>query len=96
MRNRHFICYDVRDPKRLADTYKKMNGYGVPVQYSVFLCDLNPKELVLMKKDLTELLNLNEDQVLIIDAGSVNGRGLHCVNTIGEPLSTKKESTIIV
>lgn len=84
------------EPKRLADTYKKMNGYGTPVQYSVFMCDLNPKELILMKGDLTKLLNLKEDKVLIIDVGSVNGRGNNCITTIGEPLNTKKESAIIV
>ena len=44
MRNRFLVCYDVSDPKRLAQVYKKMNGFGEPAQYSVFICDLSPKE----------------------------------------------------
>ncbi len=96
MRNRYFVCYDVSEPRRLADTYKKMNGYGIPVQYSVFMCDVNPKELVLMKGDLKEILNLKEDRVLIIDVGPVDGRGKNCISTLGEPINTKKESAIII
>ena len=43
MRNRFLVCYDVSDPKRLARTYREMNGFGDPAQYSVFICDLSPK-----------------------------------------------------
>ena len=43
MRNRFLVCYDVSDSKRLARTYRKMNGFGDPAQYSVFICDLSPK-----------------------------------------------------
>jgi CRISPR-associated protein Cas2 len=34
MRNVFLICYDVADAKRLRRTYKKMCGYGTPVQYA--------------------------------------------------------------
>ena len=44
MRHRFLVCYDVADPRRLARTYRKMNGFGEPAQYSVFICDLSPKE----------------------------------------------------
>ena len=46
MRHRFLVCYDVADPRRLARTYRKMNGFGEPAQYSVFICDLSPKERV--------------------------------------------------
>ena len=57
MRNRFLVCYDVSDSNRLARTYRKMNGFGDPVQYSVFICDLSPKERVLLEEALTEVLN---------------------------------------
>ena len=54
MRKRFLVCYDVSDPKRLARTYRKMNGFGEPVQYSVFICDLSSKERVLLEAALTK------------------------------------------
>ncbi len=85
------LCYDVRDPKRLNKVYKMMNGYGDPVQYSVFLCDLSDTEMVYMKRDLTELLNLNEDRVIIVNTGKGDK-----IQTMGEPLKHSRESAIIV
>ena len=48
MRHRFLVCYDVADPRRLARTYRKMNGFGEPAQYSVFICDLSSKERALL------------------------------------------------
>ena len=52
-----------------------MNGFGEPAQYSVFICDLSPKERALLEEALTEVLNLKEDRVLIVDMGPSEGRG---------------------
>ena len=35
----------------------------------MFLCELNGMELTYLKRDLAELLNLNEDRALIVDTG---------------------------
>lgn len=96
MRNRYLVCYDVCDPKRLERTYKKMNGFGEPVQYSVFICDLSPKERVLIEEALTEILNLKEDRVLIVDTGPTEGRGQECFKTIGKPQELPSRSPVIV
>ena len=58
MRNRCVVCYDVADPPRRARTYRLMQGYGDPVQYSVFLCELSRMELAYMRRNLTDLLNM--------------------------------------
>lgn len=93
MRNRYFVCYDVSEPRRLASTYKMMNGYGDPIQYSVFMCELNDKELIYLKMDLEELLNLNEDRVLVINTGkAIKNKN---VFTMGTQLS-KKEKVVVV
>ena len=83
MRNRFLVCYDVSDPKRLARTYKKMNGFGEPAQYSVFICDLSPKERVLLEEALTEILNLKEDRALIVDMGPSERRGSESYAILG-------------
>jgi len=42
MRRVYLVCYDVSDAKRLRRTHKKMCGFGDPVQYSIFRCELSP------------------------------------------------------
>lgn len=96
MRNRYFVCYDVSDPQRLSQMYKKMNGYGDPIQYSVFVCDLSPKEMLLMKGDLMELINESEDRVLIINSGSAQKSTTRNIVTIGMSLVDARESSVVV
>ena len=96
MRNRYFVCYDVSDPQRLARTYKKMNGYGDPVQYSVFLCELNAKELIIMRSDLEEILNLGEDRVLIINVGPATEKNYKQITTIGAQIKSQREDVVVV
>ena len=96
MRNRYLVCYDVSDPKRLERTYKRMNGFGEPVQYSVFICDLSDKERVLLEEALTEILNLKEDRVLIVDTGPTEGRGQECFKTMGKARDFPSRSPVIV
>jgi CRISPR-associated protein Cas2 len=96
MRNRFLVCYDVADPKRLARTFRKMNGFGEPAQYSVFVCDLSPKERVLLEEALTEILNLKEDRVLIVDMGPSEGRGSRSYAVLGNAREFPHRSVVIV
>lgn len=85
MRNAYLICYDVGDAKRLRRTYKKMCGYGVPLQYSVFRCELSRTEKQLLRESLWEIMNWEYDRVLVIDLGPVGARGSECIEFWGEP-----------
>ena len=96
MRNRFLVCYDVSDPKRLARTYKKMKGFGEPAQYSVFICDLSPKERILLEEALTEILNLKEDRALIVDLGPSEGRGSKSFATLGNARELPRRTTVVV
>ncbi len=96
MRNRFLVCYDVTDPKRLARTFKKMNGFGDSAQYSVFICDLSPKERVLLEEALTEILNLKEDRVLIVDMGPPEGRGSESYTVLGNARELPRRAVVIV
>ena len=42
----YLVSYDIADPKRLKTVFKVMKGWGDHLQFSVFRCDLNPRELV--------------------------------------------------
>ncbi len=96
MRNRFLVCYDVADSKRLARTYKKMNGFGEPVQYSVFVCDLSPKERALLEAALTEVLNLKRDRALIVDMGPAEGRGGKSFVTLGNARELRRRNAVVV
>ena len=96
MRNRFIVAYDVSDAKRLRRTHKKMNGFGEPLQYSVFACDLSRKERVLLEEALTEIINLNEDRVLIIDTGPCDGRGGGALKTLGRQIVPEAREVTVV
>ena len=85
MRNVYLVSYDVADDKRLRLTYKKMCGFGDPMQYSVFRCELSPTERQILKEALWEILNWEEDRVMLVDLGPAGARGDRCVELWGPP-----------
>ena len=96
MLHRYLVCYDVCDPRRLERTHKKLRGFGQPVQYSVFVCDLSPSGRVLLEAALTAILNLREDRVLIVDTGPTDGRGRECFTTLGRPTALPSRGATVV
>jgi len=70
-RRRFLIAYDVRDPKRLRRVCKVTEKYGYRLQYSVFVCDLNPTELLHAKEEIERSMLMTEDSVVIVDLGEV-------------------------
>src|SRR4051812_555193 len=82
-RTRHLLAYDIRHPRRLRRVHQVAKGYGDPLQYSVFVCDLTPVELLDLKADLLLAMNVREDSIGIVDLGPPNGRGLERVEFMG-------------
>ena len=96
MRNRYIVAYDVSDAKRLRQTHKKMNGFGEPLQYSVFSCDLSSKERVIFEEALTGIINLKEDRILIIDTGPAEGKAANALKTLGRQLKPGGRDVTVV
>jgi CRISPR-associated protein Cas2 len=96
MRNRYIVSYDICEPKRLRRVHRTMRGYGEPLQYSVFRCDLSPAERVLLIEALTPLLHHQEDQVMLIDIGPVEGRGAESIETLGRAPDESRAERICV
>lgn len=86
LRHRLLVCYDVREPARLRRTHQTMLGYGDPIQYSVFLCELSPAEQVLMEEALRGVLKVSEDSLAIIDLGPARGMASRRIRTLGTAL----------
>lgn len=70
-RRRYLIAYDIVEPKRLRNICKITSSYGDRLQYSVFICDLNPSELVHARADMERQMLMTEDSVVIVDLGEV-------------------------
>ena len=96
MRRLYIVTYDICDPKRLRRVFKSMKGFGAHLQLSVFQCDLPSIYLVKMKAELSEIINHNEDQVLIIDLGPTEGRPIKSIKAIGRTVEvvTRKPQII--
>lgn len=95
-RKRYLVAYDIRDDHRLRAVHKTMKSYGDPLQYSVFLCDLDPSERVHMKADLRAVMNERVDSLAIVDLGAPDGRGLECFDFIGPTMRLPRTGTRII
>ena len=98
MKTRYIVSYDICDPKRLRLVHKTVLGYGEPLQYSVFCCDLSASERIMLIADLSPIIEHCEDQVMLIDIGPAEGRGKQSIETLGKRLNTKdlERRTLIV
>ena len=94
--NCYVVSYDVMDQKRLYRVHRAMKGFGEPVHYSVFRCDLTPKGRVEMVASLTELINADEDRVMIIDLGPKDGKVEERIDFLGVHTEEMERKFIIV
>lgn len=95
-RHRYLVCYDVREQKRLRRTHSTMLGYGDPLQYSVFVCDLSGAERVLMEISLRDVVNLLEDSVVIVDLGPAGGLAEKRIRALGPRRFRSQQRSVIV
>lgn len=68
------VLYDVNTQtasgkKRLRSISKICRSYGIRVQYSVYECDIDPSQYILMKKRIEEVINPEEDRVRFYNLG---------------------------
>lgn len=96
MRQTYIVTYDICDPKRLRRVFRTMRGYGDHLQLSVFRCELNHRELVELRAELGTIINHNEDQVLFVNVGPVEGRGSTSIAAIGKAYIPPERHALVV
>ncbi len=96
MRTAYLVTYDVSDPDRLRRTYKLMRRYGDHLQLSVFRCILTDVELVRLRSELSDTINLREDQVLLVDLGPEEGRAERAISSLGRAYTHPERHAIVV
>lgn len=95
MRQAYIVTYDVSDPKRLRRVFRIMRGYGDHLQLSVFRCELNDRELVELRAKLADAIHHEGDQVLFIDMGPAEGRGLEAIRSLGRAYKVPDRRALI-
>jgi CRISPR-associated protein Cas2 len=65
VRRLHLICYDIACPRRLGRVHRYLRVRAAPVQYSVFVAQLNRREASALVGGLANQINPREDDVRI-------------------------------
>jgi CRISPR-associated protein Cas2 len=84
-RTTFLVCYDITDDKRLRKVFKVCRNHGTHLQYSVFECDLSPRERTRLERELGDVINHDTDQVLFVSLGPSEGRGDRVIASLGLP-----------
>jgi CRISPR-associated protein Cas2 len=85
MRITYLVCYDIAEDKRRDRAFKVCKNHGIHLQFSVFECDLNGIEFTALQRELTEVISVDDDQVLFVSLGPAEGRGDRVITALGRP-----------
>ncbi|MEW5937618.1 MAG: CRISPR-associated endonuclease Cas2 [Candidatus Thermoplasmatota archaeon] len=96
MRNLFLVCYDISDDKRWRKVFTTMRGFGDTLQYSVFICELSPKERALLKNALDGIIHHTEDRVVIANLGPAEGGSMDRIEFLGQRLTITGRQAVIV
>lgn len=96
-RTRYLVAYDISDERRLRQVHRCVVGFGHPLQYSVFVCDLTSRELIQLRVSLRDLIDYRADAIAIVDLGPAADRGRFCFEFMGRttPLPSPGGPTIV-
>lgn len=96
MKIRYIVTYDIADPKRLRRVFRKMQGAGDHLQFSVFRCDLTDRQRETLKLGLVEVIKPSEDQVLFIELGPSESRPGERIAALGKPYHEVETGPVIL
>ena len=92
----YLVSYDIKDAKRLHTVHKTMKGFGDPIHYSVFRCNLSEKGKIELMAALTEIVKHDQDRIMIVDLGPLDGRVDDRIDFIGlHPPDMERKSIIV-
>jgi CRISPR-associated protein Cas2 len=92
----YVVSYDIMDHKRLHQVHRTMKGFGDPIHYSVFRCNLTDRGKVELMAALTEIIKHDEDRIMIVDLGPWDGRVEERIVFLGvHPPDTERKAVIV-
>ena len=94
-RRRFLVTYDVAEDRRRDQIFRILGDNGEHLQFSVFLCELNDRELISMKAALGEVLHQAQDQVLVIDLGLAEHEASTRIETLGRAFAVEERVVVV-
>jgi CRISPR-associated protein Cas2 len=94
-RRYYLFSYDVADDKRRNKVFEALLARGDHIQFSVFICELNPRELAELQSILIGIVDCKKDQVIHIDLGQANNPLETGIETIGAPLQCSTRVLVV-
>ena len=82
-RRRYLVTYDIADDKRRGAVFKACRQQGDHTQYSVFIAELDARELVVFQADLDEMIHRDQDQILFADLGPAKQKAGRIIASLG-------------
>lgn len=73
-----------------------MRGFGDHLQLSVFRCTLSDQEKVMLKMELSKIINHKEDKVMLVDIGPQQGRAKAVFDFLGRKSKIEEQEAVIV
>ncbi|AXE37695.1 CRISPR-associated endonuclease Cas2 [Acidipropionibacterium virtanenii] len=67
--HRYLIAYDVPDDKRRGHMAVTLKRFGLRVQFSVFMVDCSPSHVLVLQRELEDIMDRDQDSVLVSDLG---------------------------
>jgi CRISPR-associated protein Cas2 len=95
-RRRYLLAYDIRDDVRLRRVHKIAKAYGWPMQYSVFICDLDRIEMLELYTALDDVINHHADSIAFIDLGEPHERGRRCFEFMGRAPTLPTSGPVVI
>lgn len=87
------VCYDISDTKRRTRLRKTLLRFGNPVQFSIFECDLNRRQIERMERAIRDIMSVNEDNIRYY---VLCGKCVESVEVFGgKPLMKTKDAYIV-
>ena len=87
------MCYDIPKDKRRKQVMKTMESFGHRVQYSVFECDLNARQLARLRRRLLKIIDRKTDNIRIYRLCEADAAR---ILSLGVDTTPERESLIIV
>ena len=82
------ILYDISEPKRLRRMQRTLKDIGVPLQYSVFLCELSRREISLLWQRLEGMVDAESDRLHLLTLQKGKTLSLHTPEGSLEPMQS--------
>lgn len=91
----YLLTYDIRNPRRWRKVHQIAEGFGDPLQYSVFQCILTDERRAELEEALRQEIKHDEDAVLIIDLGRLSAYDVRMTRLGAQPVADPPGPTVL-